>query len=83
MLCPQKWNDSDPAALATDLLRSAVRSGQIAESRPGRLPKFVFVRDPDDKTIVYRAHLMSEADGTYEAYPLTDAEIDDLEVVPP
>jgi hypothetical protein len=55
-------------------------SGQTSPFAAGELPKFVYVRDPEDRSIVYRAHLMSPADGAYKAYPLTDAEIDDLEV---
>lgn len=79
MICPIKWNSRDPAGQATDLLRRALTNGQVSPFQPGAMPKFVYARDPEDRSVVYRAHLMSAAEGTYKAYPLTDAEIDDLE----
>ena len=80
MLCPEKWNRRNPANEATALLKEALTIGQVSGFDPGQMPKFVYARDPEDHSIVYRAHLMSATEGTYKAYPLTDAEIDDLEI---
>jgi hypothetical protein len=82
MLCPTKWNTLNPAREATALLQDAVRRGQVSPFDKGGFPKFVYARDPDDSSIVYRAHLMSnlQPPGAYKAYPLTDGEIEDLEM---
>lgn len=79
MICPAKWNRRSPDREATALLRSALRMGHTSPFSPGELPKFVYARDPEDRSVVYRAHLIAADDGTYKGYPLTDAEVDDLE----
>ena len=82
-ICPDKWNRRPPEEQATGLLREAIRQGRIEPVITGQMPKFAYIRDPEENDIIYRAHLMSEANGTYKAYPLTQAEIDDLETPPP
>jgi hypothetical protein len=80
MICPAKWNRRDPAREATALLKEALMNGQVSPFKPGLLPKHVYARDPEDRSVVYCGHLMSGEEGSYKGYPLTDAEIDDLDI---
>jgi hypothetical protein len=69
-LCPRKW--ARRGKLATELLRDAIRRGQVSsDAAPAKLPKRVWVRDPEDAEIVYEAKLLSHPHDGYKAYPLT------------
>jgi hypothetical protein len=76
MICDEKWNRRDPAAEATELLRSAIRRGQIAHPLGvDGLPGYVWARDPEDASVVYEAKRLSVPSNGYKAYPLIDAQI--------
>jgi len=76
MICDEKWNRRDPAAEATELLRSAIRRGQIAHPLGvDGLPGYVWARDPEDASVVYEAKRLSVPSNGYKAYPLVDAQI--------
>ncbi len=69
-ICPRKWATRQEAA--TELLRAGIRSGQVSEDAAiGSLPRRVWVRDPDDNSIVYEAKRLSYPANGYKAYPLT------------
>jgi hypothetical protein len=70
MLCPRKWVGRQDDA--TDLLRGGIRLGQVSEDgATNSLPSRVWVRDPEDGSIVYEAKRLSHPEGGYKAYPLT------------
>lgn len=64
------------------LLRQAIRDGQFDEVKADGVPKHVYVRDPEDATIVYDAHRMATGGDRleYKAYPLTESQIRLLKV---
>ena len=70
--CPERWNDRHPSREATDLLRQAIRRGQIGHPVAEGLPRWVWARDPDDPKTVYEARRLSVPSNGYKAYPLTD-----------
>ena len=79
MICPEKWNHR--IAAATGLLRAAIRRGQIGHPVDNGLPEYVWARDPDDPSIVYKARRLSAPDDSaYKAYPLIDAEVSQLNI---
>lgn len=82
MMCPEKWNRRRPSEEATDLLREAIRRGQFDRVEVDGVPKHVYVRDPEDATIVYNAHRMATVGErfAYKAYPLTESQIRLLKV---
>jgi hypothetical protein len=76
MICDVKWNGRDPMAEATDLLRVAIRRGQIGHPiGPDGMPEYVWARDPEDVTVVYEARRLSVPSNGYKAYPLTDPQV--------
>jgi hypothetical protein len=76
IICPEKWNNRDPAADATQLLRDAIRKGQIGHPLGGDgLPEYVWARDPEDGSIVYQARRLSYPANGYKAYPLIASQV--------
>ena len=76
MICPEKWNNRNPAADATQLLRNAIRRGQVGHPLGGDgLPQYVWARDPEDGSIVYEARRMSYPANGYKAYPLIASQV--------
>ena len=55
MVCPSRWNDRHPRREATDLLRQAIRNGQIGHPVTDGMPQWVWARDPEDMKVVYLA----------------------------
>jgi hypothetical protein len=74
-LCDLKWNERDPSKEATELLRSAIRKGQIGHPIDEGLPKYVWARDPEDPSIVYEARRLSVPSHGYKAYPLIEPQV--------
>jgi len=69
-ICPRKWAGKQEQA--TSLLRDGIRLGQVSnDAAPGILPARVWVRDPEDRSIVYEAKRLSSPATGYKAYPLT------------
>lgn len=75
MICPARWNDRHPSREATDLLRLAIRRGQIGHPVADGLPQWVWARDPDDPKTIYAARRLSAPPNGYKAYPLTDNQV--------
>ena len=76
MICPEKWNQRDPAMDATDLLRRAIAGGQVGHPiGPDGLPTYVWARDPEDQSIVYEARRLSVPANGYKAYPLIASQV--------
>lgn len=75
MICPERWNHLAPDREATDLLRKAIRDGQIGHPITDGLPQYVWARDPNDPSIVYEARRLSHPENGYKAYPLTESQV--------
>ncbi len=76
MICDLKWNQRDPSKEATELLRSAIRRGQIGHPvGPDGLPQYVWARDPEDPSIVYEARRLTVPPNGYKAYPLIEPQV--------
>ena len=70
LICPRKWVGKQDQA--TDLLRAGISRGQCTEDASlEALPSKVWVRDPDDASIVYEAKRLTFPVNGYKAYPLT------------
>jgi hypothetical protein len=70
-LCPRKWVTRQQDA-ATELLRSGIVLGHVSpDANPNSLPSRVWVRDLEDRSIVYEAKQLSNPAEGYKAYPLT------------
>lgn len=68
MICPEKWNNRDPAIEATGLLRLAILRGQIGHPiGENGLPQYVWARDPEDPSIVYQARRTTFPSNSYKA----------------
>jgi hypothetical protein len=75
MVCPSRWNDRHPRREATDLLRQAIRNGQIGHPVTDGMPQWVWARDPEDLKVVYLARRLSPSSDSYKAYPLTESQV--------
>jgi hypothetical protein len=83
MLCPDRWNNRDPAGEATQLLRAAILRGQIGHPLgEDGLPGYVWARDPEDDSIVYEARRLTFPSNGYKAYPLIESQIVQLGINP-
>lgn len=82
MLCPRKWargQKGDAQAAATELLRAGICLGQVdSDAAVDVLPSRVWVRDPDDRRIVYEAKRITHPVDAYKAYPLTSRQVRNL-----
>jgi hypothetical protein len=75
-LCPRKWGrgqrDTSAQTQATELLRTGIRLGQVSlDATANELPSRVWIRDPEDRSIIYEAKRLSSPSDGYKAYPLT------------
>jgi hypothetical protein len=68
LVCPRKWARRQDDV--RKLLRDAIEAGNFVASADGAMPTPVWVRDPDNATLVYEAKLSHPPVG-YKAYPLT------------
>jgi hypothetical protein len=83
MMCPEKWNNRNPAAEATQLLRSAILKGQVGHPLgEDGLPQYVWARDPEDASIVYEARRLTFPSNGYKAYPLIASQIAQIGIDP-
>jgi hypothetical protein len=65
-ICPRKWARMLEAA--TRLLREGIRLGQVSsDATAASLPARVWVRDPEDISIVYEAKRLAYPDDGYKA----------------
>jgi hypothetical protein len=56
-------------------VREAIKSGNFISEGLGTKPYVLWVRDPDEQSIVYEAKLASPPNG-YKAYPLTSFQVE-------
>jgi hypothetical protein len=81
-LCPRKWSRGQKAAAqtaATELLGLGIRLGQVSpDAAADSLPSRGWVRDSDDRSIVYEAKRLSYPPDGYKAYPLTSRQVRNL-----
>jgi hypothetical protein len=78
-ICPRKWAHRQSAA--TELLRAGIRLGQVStDAAPGSLPARVWVRDADERDIVYEAKRLTYPANGYKAYPLTSRQSQNLPI---
>jgi hypothetical protein len=83
MICPEKWNNRDPAVEATQLLRAAILKGQIGHPLgEDGLPQYVWARDPEDHSIVYEARRLTYPVNGYKAYPLIASQVTQIGIDP-
>ncbi len=73
LVCPRKWVRRQ--ADATKLVQYAIKNGTFIAEGTERKPSKLWVRDPDDPSIVYEAKLC-EAPNGYKAYPLTTYQVE-------
>jgi hypothetical protein len=78
MLCPERWKNKQNAA--TKLLRCAIEKGQFSSDGSLNLPRRVWARDPANRDIVYEARRLSSPGSGYKAYPLTAAQVKNLDI---
>jgi hypothetical protein len=76
MICDPKWNNRLPGLEATRLLRWAIEQDQIGYPIMDGLPTFVWARDPEDPSVVFRAKRLSGAETGYYAYPMIEPEVE-------
>jgi hypothetical protein len=69
VICPRKWARHQEDA--RNLLRSAIEEGNFIAAPGDEMPRYVWVRDPEDQNLVYEARLLSHPRNGYKAYPLT------------
>jgi hypothetical protein len=81
MICPDRWGKLPDRSEATALLRSGILSGQIGHPIVDGLPKWVWVRDRVDTSIVYQARRLSPSSNGYYAYPLTSPQFLNLGIL--
>lgn len=78
LLCPRKWARRNRDG-ATELLRTGILLGQVsADAAPEHLPSKVWIRDPEDESVVYEAKRLSNPVDGYKAYPLTSRQARNL-----
>jgi hypothetical protein len=75
MICPERWTQLPDRQKATTLLQEGIKRGQIGYPIEEGLPRFVWVRDPDDKSVVYEARRLSWPVDSYKAYPLIEPQV--------
>jgi len=77
-VCPREWIRRRLED-ATTLLRDGIRRGQFGpEIPPDARPDRVWVRDPEDLSIVYEAKRLTHPENGYKAYPITRRQVRSL-----
>lgn len=72
LVCPRKWVKRQRDA--TSALQRAITAGAFVSEGATTMPSPVWVRDPDDISLVYEAKLCEPPSG-YKAYPLTSFQV--------